>query len=178
MNAAAFRRLLILLVWTRTCLFMANAADSALVQVTISPEGRVKAASEVRRPALTQQAWTEFDIVIENGAGLTAPFDIESKQLMTSLADAARDRWLRLEIVPSGPLTGQREEKRTLRLWSRDAGRRSAVMNVNAGQGSQDLGFRSDLLLTFVIAPASKKSIQPEGGVPAAGLPTGAVKAP
>jgi hypothetical protein len=51
-------------------------------------------------------------------------------------------------------------------------------MNVNAGQGSQDLGFRSDLLLTFVIAPASKKSTEPEGGVPAAGLPVGAVKAP
>ena len=32
MNAAALRRLLILLVWTRTCLFMANAADPALVQ--------------------------------------------------------------------------------------------------------------------------------------------------
>ena len=178
MNAAALRRLLILLVWTRSCLLMVDAADPALVQVTISPEGRVKAASEVRRPALTQQAWTEFDIVIENGAGVTAPFGIESKQLMTSLADVARDRWLRLEIVPSGPLTGQRDEKRTLRLWSRDAGRRSAVMNVNAGQGSQDLGFRSDLLLTFVIAPASKKSTEPEGGVPAAGRPACAVKAP
>ena len=140
MNAAALRRLFILLVWTRSCLLMVDAADPALVQVTISPEGRVKAASEARRPALAQQAWTEFDIVIENGAGLTAPFDIESKQLMTSLADAARDRWLRLEIVPSGPLTGQREEKRTLRLWSRDAERRSAVINVNAGHSLQRAG--------------------------------------
>jgi hypothetical protein len=93
MNAAALRRLLILLVWTRSCLLMVDAAEPALVQVTISPEGRVKAASEARRPALAQQAWTEFDIVIENGAGLTAPFDIESKQLMTSLTDEARDRF-------------------------------------------------------------------------------------
>ncbi len=127
------------------------AGAPPLIEVSISPEGRVKASEGEAKPELVQGAWVEFDLVIENTAGLTTPLVIESRQLMKEDDDTARDRWLRLEIVPAGPLTGAPEEKRVLRLWSRDAGRRAAVFNVNAGQGSQDLGFRSDVLMTFVI---------------------------
>ena len=131
----------------------AEPAQPRLVEVNISPEGRVKASAVAARPELVQGGWTEFEIVIQNTAGLTTPLGIECAQLLRSDDDAARDRWLKLEVVPSGALTGAAEEKRVLRLWSRDAGRRAAVFNVNAGQGSQDLGFRSDVLLTFVVAP-------------------------
>ena len=131
----------------------AEPARPRLVEVNISPEGRVKASAVAARPELVQGGWTEFEIVIQNTAGLTTPLGIECAQLLRSDDDAARDRWLKLEVVPSGALTGAAEEKRVLRLWSRDAGRRAAVFNVNAGQGSQDLGFRSDVLLTFVVAP-------------------------
>jgi hypothetical protein len=135
---------------------LAHPAPAAppLIEVSISPEGRVKASSGEARPELVQGGWTEFEIVIENTAGLTSPLAIECRQVLKSDDDAARGRWLKLEVVPSGPLTGAAEEKRTLRLWSRDAGRRAAVFNVNAGQGSQDLGFRSDVLVTFVIKGA------------------------
>lgn len=133
----------------------AEPARPRLIEVTISPEGRVKASSVASRPELVQRGWTEFEIVIENTAGLTTPLGIECAQLRRSDDEAARDRWLKLEVVPSGPLSGAAEEKRVLRLWSRDAGRRAAVFNLNAGQGSQDLGFRSDVLLTFVVTPRS-----------------------
>lgn len=130
-------------------------AAAPLIEISISPEGRVKASAGEAKPVLVQGAWTEFEIVIDNTAGLTSPLAIESLQLLTSAGDVSRARWLKLEIVPPGPLSGKPEETRILRLWSRDAGRRAAVFNINAGQGSQDLGFRSDVLLTFVVKRAA-----------------------
>lgn len=63
--------------------------------------------------------------------------------------DHERSRWMRLDWDAEKPLTGAPKETRRLRIWSRDHGVRSAVLNFNAGQGTQDLGFRSDVLLSF-----------------------------
>lgn len=122
-----------------------------LITVSISPEARVKATATEGPRVLQQSEWTTFAIVINNAAGITAPLNIESDQLMTSEFDLARDHWLRLELHPAGPLTGDANETRILRLFSRDAGLRTAVVNINAGQGTQDLGFRSDVVLSFKI---------------------------
>ena len=124
-----------------------------LVTVTISPEARVKADAANGSRKLQQGEWREFTIAIENTAGITAPLVVECQQAMMAAVDHSRDRWLQFALRPSGPLTGQPNETRTLRLWSRDLGTRSAVLNFNAGQGTQDLGFRSDVTLTFQIAP-------------------------
>ena len=120
-----------------------------LIQVAISPEARVKATATAGQRDLRQGEWSEFTIVIDNAAGITAPLVVESEQLLTSENDTARDRWLRLEIEPSGPLSGAPRETRSLRLLSRDSGIRTAVLNINAGQGTQDLGFRSDVMLSL-----------------------------
>ena len=122
-----------------------------LVTVTISPEARVKAAAEDCARTLQQGEWREFTIAIENTAGITAPLVVECPQAMTGPADTTRDRWLELALSPIGPLTGKPQETRTLRLRSRDAGVRVAVLIFNAGQGTQDLGFRSDVMLSFKI---------------------------
>lgn len=127
-----------------------------LVTVSISPESRVKAAAEDGPRRLQQGEWRDFGIVIDNAAGITAPLVIECQQTMTCAADDSRDRWLQLALHPTGPLTGQPLESRTLRLWSRDSGVRSAVFSFNAGQGTQDLGFRSDVTLTFRATAAAK----------------------
>jgi len=128
------------------------AAQPTLFRVSISPEARVKAtAVESRRDLLAGQ-WTTFQITIENAAGITAPLSIESEQLMRSETDTDRDRWMRLSLEPDVPLTGRTRETRSLRLYSRDTGIRTALLNVNAGQGTQDLGFRSDVVLSFHIA--------------------------
>lgn len=120
-----------------------------LLAISISPESRVKADAPETRPSLEHQAWTEFSIEIENAARMTAPLVIESEQAMRGDDDDHRDRWLKIALQPPGPLTGASFEKRVLRLWSRDEGKRAAVLHVNTGQGTQDLGFRSDVLLVF-----------------------------
>ena len=120
-----------------------------LIKVAISPEARVKATATTGHRELRQGEWSEFTIVIDNAAGITAPLVVESEQLLTSERDTARDHWLRLELQPSGPLSGAATETRILRLLSRDPGIRTAVLNINAGQGTQDLGFRSDVILSL-----------------------------
>ena len=122
---------------------------SVLIRVAISPEARVKASATAGQRDLQQGEWFEFSMVIDNAAGITAPLVVESEQLLTSKHDTARERWLCLEMEPSGPLSGAPSETRTLRLLSRDPGIRTAVLNINAGQGTQDLGFRSDVILSF-----------------------------
>ena len=120
-----------------------------LITVAISPEARVKATATAGQRELRQGEWSEFTIVIDNAAGITAPLVVESEQLLTSERDTARDHWLRLELQPCGPLSGAATETRILRLLSRDPGIRTAVLNINAGQGTQDLGFRSDVILSL-----------------------------
>ena len=125
--------------------------SSKLVTITISPEARVKAAAQDCARTLQQGEWREFTIAIENTAGITAPLVVECPQAMTGPTDNSRDRWLQIALRPAGPLTGKPQETRTLRLRSRDAGVRAAVLNFNAGQGTQDLDFRSDVVLSFKI---------------------------
>lgn len=124
-----------------------------LISVTISPEARVKASPEAAARVLRQGEWAEFTVTIENTAGITSPLVIECEQLMITESDRSRARWLRMEWDADKPLTGALNETRRLRVWSRDQGFRSAILNFNAGQGTQDLGFRSDVLLTFRVNP-------------------------
>lgn len=128
-----------------------QAKPVVLITVSISPESRVKAAAEDIAMELEQGVWKDFLIEIENAAGITAPLVVESEQIMLGEADTSRDRWLQFELKPTGVLTGTRNELRTLRLKSRDSGIRTCILNFNAGQGTQDLGFRSDVLVTFKV---------------------------
>lgn len=122
-----------------------------LITVSISPEARVKAAAEDIAMELQQGVWKDYLIEIDNAAGITAPLAIESEQVLTDTLDNSRDRWLQIQTEPNSQLTGSRKEIRKLRLKSRDRGVRTAILNFNAGQGTQDLGFRSDVLLTFKV---------------------------
>ncbi len=134
---------------------LSAAAGISLIEVSISPESRVKAAEGEALRELVQGEWREFDIVINNTAGITSALQIESENFIPLAPGVSgRDQWLCLELVPQGALTGKRSETRKLRLWTNQTGIRSAVLNVNAGQGTQDLGFRSDVLLNFKIKQA------------------------
>ena len=59
-----------------------------------------------------------------------------------------RDRPLKRE------LSGLALEYRIIQLYSRDAGKREAKISFNVGQGTQDLGFRSDVDVLFTCEPA------------------------
>ena len=51
-------------------------------------------------------------------------------------------------------LSGLGLEYRIIQIYSRDAGKREAKISFNVGQGTQDLGFRSDVDVLFQCEPA------------------------
>lgn len=120
----------------------------ALIRVSISPESRVKVSVDESAPTLVHQQWTECVIAIENAAGVRSHLQLQSEQFVKDGQDCA-ERWLRAELVSTERLSGESIEYRTVRFWSRDAGKRAAAIQFNVGQGTQDLGFRSDVLLVF-----------------------------
>src|SRR6185437_9863668 len=67
-------------------------------------------------------------------------------------------RWMDLAVYADRPmrraLSGLALEYRLLQIQSRDAGRREARIGFNVGQGTQDLGFRSDVDVLFTCEPA------------------------
>lgn len=132
-----------------------------LAHVQINPESRVKVASGPAEPLLVEQGWTLFLVKVHNEAGVTHALEVQSNQarpLHNAPAETVRDRWMDLDVFggrPLGPrLSGSEIEYRILQIYSRDAGRRAAVMEFSVGQGTQDLGFRSDLVTTFRCQPA------------------------
>jgi hypothetical protein len=133
-----------------------------LAGVQINPESRVKVSPGPAPRDLLEQGWRLFLVKVQNDAGVTAALRVNSPQaqpLAGSPADQVEDRWLAAALFGDRPLekslSGAKLEYRLLQLYSRDPGKRSALLSFDIGQGSQDLGFRSDLTLTFDAAPAS-----------------------
>ncbi len=75
-----------------------------------------------------------------------------------------RGRWLDMMMFNRQPLqptlSGLALEYRIIQLYSRDAGKREAVISFNVGQGTQDLGFRSEVALLFDAAAAHDVKIR------------------
>ncbi len=135
----------------------------ALVVVTINPESRVKANPGKAKPQLVEAGWSQFLVKVNNEAGVTAKLEVKSPQaqsMANSPKEKLRDRWMDLRVVRGRPvaetLSGIAVQYRILQVYSRDAGKRSAVLTFDVGQGTQDLGFRSDVMLTFDCRPSSE----------------------
>src|SRR5262249_41161266 len=68
------------------------------------------------------------------------------------------NRWMDLTMFRDRPLrrtlSGLPLEYRIAQIYSRDAGKREAKISFNVGQGTQDLGFRSDVDILFTCDPA------------------------
>ncbi|MEC7564309.1 MAG: CehA/McbA family metallohydrolase [Planctomycetota bacterium] len=144
-----------------------------LVNVHINPESRVKAAPGSAKPLLSQHGWTVFLVKVHNEAGITAPLRVDSpnngpvyiRSRGQSEPEAGRistndvnDRWLALQSFDKQPLlpnlSGLILEYRIIAIYSRDSGKREATLSFDAGQGTQDLGFRSEIATLFSIRPA------------------------
>lgn len=147
-----------------------------LAVVHINPESRVSVAEGPVRRELIQQGWRNFLVKVVNEAGITSRLQCDSPQSLpvfmrgtgarerpmstdslTSPADVP-GRFLDVDMFDRQPLTGSLSglavEYRILQLFSRDAGKREAVLRFHAGHGSQDLGFRSELPVLFDCLPA------------------------
>ena len=150
-----------------------------LVAVTINPESRVSVVEGPAAKELIQQGWRTFLVKVVNQAGITPVLRPESPNLGpvylqghgarerplkdTRLAIApaeVKDRWLDLEMYDKQPLkpqlSGLAVEYRIAALYSRDRGKREAVLGFNVGPGTQDLGFRNSVPILFDCRPAVK----------------------
>jgi hypothetical protein len=146
-------------------------APRVLVAVDINPESRVKAARGPARPELIQQGWRAFLVRVHNDAGVTAPLRIESPNAaslhvrggspepkVTIPPSEVGNRWMDIASFDSQPLektlSGLALEYRIVEIYSRDVGKREARIDFNVGQGTQDLGFRSEVNILFECVPA------------------------
>jgi len=138
-----------------------------LFHISINPEMRVKVASGEAKPALVEAGWTTYLVRVANEAGTTAALRVESPQarrVANSPAEQGRDLWLEVSLPDAPPLrrdlSGLSLEYRLIQLYSRDAGQREAKVSFNVGQGTQDLGFRSEADVLFQSAPAHEINLR------------------
>jgi hypothetical protein len=146
-----------------------------LLEVHINPESRVKVTQGSAVPELVEEGTRLFLVKVINEAGVRAPLVVQSPQHGATSVSAwrsgnaaeppltltpamAREKWADISLYEKSPfgraLTGLAVEYRILEVFSRDAGQRAAQIAFNVGQGSQDVGFRNDVLVVFDAKPA------------------------
>ena len=144
----------------------------ALIGININPESRVKSARGPASASLTEQGWSVFLVKVHNEAGVTsklactspnaAPLQHRSRgaaepKPTVTLKDVP-NRWMDVTMFDRKPLTttlsGLELDYRIVQLYSRDSGKREAIFQFDVGQGTQDLGFRSELPVLFTCQPA------------------------
>ena len=168
-----------------------------LVMVDINPESRLKVVPGPASAELVEGGTRIFIVKVLNKAGVTAPLEVESpnggrvfrpswesegspEPPQTIKNSDVVDRWADISIyrteaaVYSKPPLGARlsgfpVDYQLLQVYSRDRGRRSAVLRFTVGQGSQDVGFRSEVSVLFDAMPAHpvKLRVRDEQGRPA-----------
>ncbi len=113
-----------------------------LASVTINPESRVSADPGAARPILVDDGWVCYLIKVINQAGVTAPLKAYSQE-----PEIEVDMFIDRPVSPR--LSGVTLEYRILMIRASEPGQLSTVLTFDIGQGTQDVGFRSDLLMTF-----------------------------
>jgi len=149
-----------------------------LAVVHINPEARVKVTQGPALPRLMQNGWTSFLVKVQNEAGVTAKLQAESANAkpvlhMTSYPvlehtktehllneGQVANRFIELQMYNNRPLTpnlsGLALEYAVVQIYTKDSGKREAEIGFNIGQGTQDIGFRSNISVLFNILPAVK----------------------
>lgn len=148
-----------------------------LVGVSINPESRVSLVEGQAKRELVQQGWRTFLVKVHNEAGVTAPLVPESPNLLPVYQRGTKNsrekpmtdeklvqpgdvpnRFLDAQMFDKQPLkpglSGLELEYRIVQLYSRDVGRREALLGFHVGQGTQDLGFRNSVPVLFTCVPA------------------------
>jgi hypothetical protein len=150
-----------------------NVLDQrCLVGIEINAESRVKSSQGPAQPRLVQNGWSVFLVKVHNVAGVTAALAAQSPNAevmhkrSTGRAEPKKSisqselvqRWADVVMFADRPLkpslSGLSLEYRIMQVYSRDTGKREARISFNAGQGTQDLGFRSDVDILFMCEPA------------------------
>jgi hypothetical protein len=158
-----------------------------LAIVQIDPESRVKVRPGAAKRELAEGGTRVFLVKVINQAGVTARLQAKSPNSLpvyvqsdgspdppkTITPGDIRDRWMNLDLYDKNPmserLSGLPLEYRILEIYSRDRGQRSAEMAFDVGQGTQDIGFRNQMVLLFNALPAVplELRVRDENGSPA-----------
>ena len=164
-----------------------------LLEAHINPEARVK-VSRGPAPAVLQQAgYTPVLIKVVNESRGMQRLRIGSPQSGPVYAGMSRlsgermqqqhlrqnentegrtDRFLDVEMRTAPPMTptlsGLEVEYALALIYSTEAGRREATLTLDAGQGTEDLGFRAETPILFDVRPAVpvKLSVRDHDGTP------------
>jgi hypothetical protein len=138
-----------------------------LAGVEINPESRVKVQQGPAKAILVEQGWRAFLIKVHNQAGITAALAVESPNagpIPNQPAHIVRSRWMDLQMANRQPmklhLSGLDLEYRILQIYAKEAGKREAKLAFDVGQGTQDLGFRSEVDILFSITPSAKVTLR------------------
>jgi hypothetical protein len=143
-----------------------------LAMIEINPESRVKVEQGSAKPDLVEGGTRLFLVKVLNQARVTAPLQVTSPNsgnvyITSNGASApplkltpkdAQEKWANVSIYNKPPmsrrLSGLGLEYQILEIQSRDSGQRSALLQFDVGQTSQDVGFRSEILVLFNAQPA------------------------
>ncbi len=157
-----------------------------LAEVEINPESRVKVNQGAGAADVIENGTRLFLVKVLNQAGVTAALQVhspnsgptslksrgEKEPAMELTQQDVRERWADIAIYQLAPmaarLSGLEVEYEILQVYSRDKGRRSAKLAFDVGQGTQDIGFRNDMVVVFNSAPtrAIKLGVRDENGEP------------
>jgi hypothetical protein len=118
--------------------------EEVFLVVTINPEGRVKAAPGPHVPLLKAGTSALAWVRIDNQSGGT--------QLLAARGAywGGKDNPFRLEVI-DGALRGRDVEYRRLRITCDRPGKRELTISFEAGQGTQDIGFRGEVPVLFTV---------------------------
>jgi len=147
-----------------------------LMGIQINPESRVKVQQGPAEARLVEQGWRTFLVKVHNEAGITPVLQVGSPQagnVYNRNVNVART-WTDVSFFTRQPmralLSGLEVEYRVLQIYARESGKREAKFVFDAGQGTQDLGFRSEVDILFQVAPAAKLVLRvKDAGKPAIG---------
>ncbi len=167
-----------------------------LLVVTLNPEVRVKVGRGPAAAVLQQAGYTPVLVKVLNQSTTTASLNISSPQSGPVYAGVARlsmerqqqqrlrenentagssERFLEVEMFTRSPMTahlsGLEVEYAIALIYSSESGRREATIGFDAGQGTQDLGFRAETPVLFDVTPAVpvKLAVQDHDGRPTMG---------
>jgi hypothetical protein len=135
-----------------------------LVQVSLNPESRVKAARGPGSVSLQQGGWVVGLVKVVNDSTVKKALNVSSPQSGPVYGGGGarnpkgdKDRFLQVEMFNKQPMTaalsGLKAEYALALLYSSEAGKREATLVFDVGQGSQDLGFRAEVPILFDVKP-------------------------
>jgi hypothetical protein len=95
-----------------------------------------------------------------NSGPVYVPSDSSAEPAMKLTPADVKERWADISLYDKNPvserLSGLRLEYRILQVYSQERGQHSAKLGFNVGQGTQDIGFRNEIVVLFNSLPSHR----------------------